>query len=434
MKKGASIALMLSFILNICACGNSATKETESTTQDLIKVQRDDYETSVDAPQIESTTTSKKDEPSSNNPSITTATTTEKTTTASTTKPNKPTQPTDVEYDPKENVFNSTVSKNIDNSEMVLGDIVIKFDENGFKPYDLNDYITDDMITEEITSEDMSKLIADSLQTPTVEFISDYKFGEESYGFFRDNYYSSPYYNVLLEENELPVEKRKKREVIEYDEWCIDIPLNDKSDYEFKFKGIGLKTTETIGSVEAEEGYIKSPDLNTQFYIEVERDGYIINPQRIKNQSIKEDYSTSLKAIALKLGEIENVTSNGYAKISPILPITFDINNEKDKNDKFQLTLGMPYKTFIDKFGEGTKIAKDVTDEETKEVSEEAYYVYKTEDYTLIIQKSEYEEIEKPLFYNDDLPEKPELISTIILIRNVAIEQHTLAEETQTNE
>ena len=431
MKKGASIALVLTLLFNICSCSNSATKETESTTQELIKVQRDEYETATSEEEAEPiTTTSEKERPTPEIPKFTKATTTTKP--KETKKPVIAT-PQDYDYDPKENIYNSTVEKNIEDSKMIMGDIVIKFNENGFKPYDLNDYITEDMMSEEITAEEIAKAISDNQQIPTAEFLSEYKFGEDSYGFFRDNFFSSPYYDVMLTENELPVEERKKREVVEYDEWCIDIPLSDKCDYEFKFKGVGLKTTDTIFSTEAEEGYIASPDTNTQCYIEIERDGYIINPQNIYSQNILEQYSSSLKAIALKLNDIENVTSNGYAKISPILPITFDIHNE-DKTERFALSIGMPYKEFEDVFGAGTKIAKDVIDEETEEVSEEAYYVYKTKEYTLIIQKTEYEDIEKPIFYDDDLPDTPELISTIILIRNVAVEQHTLAEEAEANE
>ena len=62
-----------------------------------------------------------------------------------------------------------------------------------------------------------------------------------------------------------------------------------------------------------------------------------------------------------------------------------------------------------------------IVDEETGEEEEVTYYVYKTADYTLIVEKQDYPDI-KPEKYQieEGVSEETVLIKTIFLIKNEA--------------
>lgn len=255
-----------------------------------------------------------------------------------------------------------------------------------------------------------SKLLDFSVNKITVAAYESYGDGDTKTGF--STYFNLDYYPYgVYATDMLPTNGAK----------YVDNPLEitvgegDKSDYAFEFTGAGHCLSTTL----KEKGEdCTDPD----FWLEVEKDGKVLGLNTVSKQSVAAKYQTAVKGIAVKLTDFEFVDMDGYAVDNPFVPFTFTISS---KTGEHELKVGMPFDKFNEYIGgEGQIIRTDVIDEQTETSTEMTYYVYKSKDYTFVIEKktlkellpsdSEYADPELYEFANEDL------VTLIICIKNEA--------------
>ena len=206
-------------------------------------------------------------------------------------------------------------------------------------------------------------------------FSTVFTLGEQAYGSYRDNlfphngaqYISQPY--------------------------TLDI---EQGGIAFKFDGAGH--------------YIKNTgdENGAQMWFELERDDSIIPNEKVGSIQPADGYNVSLKGIAVKLGDFTDIYSNGYAKYKPAVQLKF-------LTEKIDIEVGMPFYLVTETFGEGTVIAADNGEEQRSE-----YHIYKNKEYTLILEKTEYPDIQTPVSQEADItaPEDTILVRSMFLILN----------------
>ena len=200
-------------------------------------------------------------------------------------------------------------------------------------------------------------------------------FGDQPYGYYRDNLF--PHNGAQYIDQP----------------YTLDIEQNGLS---FKFDGAG----HYIRKAGEENG--------AQLWLELENDGSIVPNERVGSIQAADGYDVNLKGIAVRLGEFERVYSNGYAKYKPTVPVTF-------LTDKVDIEVGMPFQLVTAALGEGTVIAVQNEENQTEE-----YHIFKTNDFTLILEKAEYPDI-KPSMQPDEesaAPKETILVQTVILIKD----------------
>lgn len=419
------ISVLLAAIMIVASCGNGNAEETTETLVNVTKeglgyeVNGSTYEEVIETEATEEstteeTTTTTKVEETETNAESTSITTvpTEATTTTTT----QTTNGNYVSTEKYENIYNSTVEKNLENVR--FGEIKISYYEDGFVRYDVNDYIKDFDINN-FTEQDEKKLIEALSQNKSEyqEYIyTTVKVGEHPYDIW---HYSLANIKGGVSLSSAIVTHRNEEERKDVvDEYNINVVKDADNKYEYKFKGAGHYYY-NIGDMEI-----------PSFYLETEQEGYIIDPQKLRGLILDEGQYISVKAFAMKLNsDVEEVTSSGYAKLpSDNFPIAFIAKTE---NEIFELEVGMPFSKLTEILGQGEKLTETIKSEiEGEEDTVNEYYVYKTTDYTLVVQRSEYPDIKRPQFYDETLPNTVELVSTIILIDNVTTSFPKPVEET----
>lgn len=270
---------------------------------------------------------------------------------------------------PPDSVYNTTILPNIDDSEATFGKIELVFYNNQ----------TEDDNTDKSAEEGGGK----------TGIGTDFILGEQSYGYYRDNLLAHNGATFINEHFEIMIEQ------------------GGKSDFAFEFNGAGHHLKEADAA------------LGPNFFLEVEKNGVVLKTERVEKIRPADGYNVAVKAIAVKLGEFERLKSTGYADSKSQVQLSFEV---KTNEETHTLEVGMPYAALVDILGEGAELTADVVvDEESGATEEVTYYVYKTPEYTLIVEKQDYPDI-KPEQYQIDEGVSPDtvLVKSIILIRNKA--------------
>lgn len=364
MKKRVITILLVSSIL-FSGCSKEEVSSVNEPQEPPIYVERDDLLYSDgETEQTSDSNTSTEDTPSEGKPTETTPSNEGGSGGGSPSATNPSgggtnhPAPTD-ENDPDE-VYNTTVKPNLEDTEATFGKIQITH------------------FSEIINEEERSGIGR------------EFELGDNSYGFYRDN---------LLATNGATFID---------DPFKVSIKQSEECPYAFDFVGAG----HYLKKANAEQG--------SNFWLEVEKDGSVLTHTAIKKITPAGGYSIAVKGIAVKLGEFDRVTANGDADYFPEVTLSFLANvHGSEKNIK----VGMTYQSLVDLLGEGTEITGEIViDEETGETEEVTYFVYKTTDFTLIVEKTYYPDIKPdPLYVQEEgVSEDTVLISTIFLIKNEA--------------
>lgn len=155
------------------------------------------------------------------------------------------------------------------------------------------------------------------------------------------------------------------------------------------------------------------------YYFELMKDGKIL--RNVKNQpklpSAMDD--TDVKAIATSLGdfEVKYLTEKGDAVYLPKTEIIYYVD-VKGETEKKELKVGMAFKTLQDQIGKGTKVDTTETNTITGEVVDKTYYIYKTDDFTLIVEPCEYKDAEYETALMEGYPDDKMIVKTIVLLDN----------------
>lgn len=363
MKKRVITILLVSSIL-FTGCNKEEVSSVSEPQEPPIYVDRDDllYSDGETEPTSDDNT-STEDTPSEDKPSTTKPSNEGGSGggSPSTTKPtggnNRP-EPSEAE-DPDE-VYNTTVEPNLEETEATFGKIKIAH-------------------------------YSDTIDGEAQAGISrEFELGDNSYGFYRDN---------LLATNGATFID---------DPFKVSIEKSEECPYAFDFVGAGH--------------YLKKANVEqgSNFWLEVEKDGSVLTHTAIKKITPAGGYSIAVKGIAVKLGQFDRVMANGYADYSPKVALTFLATVHGSEE---MIKVGMPYQSLVDLLGEGTEITGEIViDEETGETEDVTYYVYKTADFTLIVEKTYYPDIKPdPLYVQEEgVSEDTVLVSTIFLIKNEA--------------
>lgn len=298
----------------------------------------------------------------------------------STTNPGSNTPaPDDKDDEPKDSIYNTTIEPNLDKSDISFGMV---------------NYVYYDNI---IVSEDENRPGETSIK----------KSGTSTYLVLGDLSYGMMKADILVHNGATYIE----------DPFIIQANEDDANNNEFEFTGTGHYFKKSNG------------EYGTNFYLELEQNNEIVPAKKVKNIKVADAYNVAIKGIAVKLGEFDKVTSRGYAdnNTQPYI-IKFIANTPSGEQE---IEVGMPYQQLVNLLGEGTEIKVNVaSDDESTEAEEVSLYVYKTDDYTMLVEKTEYPDIKPDEIYveEDGVSENTVLISTIILIKNEA-EVPTLATE-----
>lgn len=378
MKKRISAIVLVFCILLAAGCSNVETSISE-TQEASIYVERNDMAFGTDSEAEQSdesdelgSVDASTDEPSSTeNPKSETGNGNVPTTT--TPLNNTTGNPTPTEKEPDSNVYNTTVDIDTEETQASFGKIRIvhyKTAENNISEDDADARKRDDNLN----------------RSGTGRYFS---LGDSSYGFYRDN---------LLATNGATFTE---------DPFKVSIAETSNNPYAFNFVGAGH--------------YLKRESENSSsFWLELERNGEVLTHTAIGKITPAGGYSVAVKGIAVKLGEFNRVKTNGNADYNPEVSLTFFIT--LPNGTEHEISVGTPYQSLVDILGEGTKMTgKIIVDEETGKEEEVTYYVYKTADYTLIVEKQDYPDI-KPEKYQieEGVSEETVLIKTIFLIKNEA--------------
>ena len=410
-------AITIAALLLLSSCNNNNVVAEGTNSGNLINVTKEGLGYEINAEQYSEEITTAVNEQSSE--TVVVSDDTSETTTVTKEKEIPKLKPQ--KETPEEPTYYNVVQKTEEQEnkkeedEITFGKIKLSYEKDGIRTFDANDsyanvnyddflqdidYTDPDSISKQI-EEAIKKAQESSTYTPPVSQSNDYilrTFGENPYaawtgsiGMFGEEDLQSSitkYHDDLLEQDYC-------------DEYDIDIEKSDILSQDFKFRGIGhyLRNSNT--------------DNETAFYLELEQDGKIINPR--KALKIKSTLSTSTKAVMVKLGDFNTLTSTGYAKTTPQIKLTFIA----DKNgETFDIDIGMPYITLQEFMGDGILLTEKVENEDSS-ITNNDYYVYPTNDYTLMIHKQKYPDIEKPPVYSEELSDKDvELVDMIILIDN----------------
>ncbi len=379
MKKRLLATLLLSSLLLTAGCSKEETSVAD-TQEASIYVERNDmaYGTDSEADHsdeegdIDTQTT---DEPTSSRnqtDEIGNGTMPSTTATSRTTPTGNPASKDD---EPDDSVYNTTVDLDTEEAQASFGKIEIIHYNN---VWEADASGTDDTI----------KKNDDSINRTGIGRY--FTLGDNSYGFYRDN---------LLATNGATFTD---------DPFKVSIEETDENPYAFTFVGAGH--------------YLKrASEQNSNFWLELERNGEVLTHTAISKISAAGGYSVAVKGIAVKLGDFDSIKSDGSAKYYPEVSLIFYIT--LPDGTEHQIAVGTPYKSLVDILGEGTKMTgKIVIDEETREEEEVTYYVYKTADYTLIVEKQEYPDIKPEKYQVEEfgVSEETVLIKTIFLIKNEA--------------
>ena len=149
-------------------------------------------------------------------------------------------------------------------------------------------------------------------------------------------------------------------------------------------------------------------DEQASIFLEIEEESGVASAKRAAIINTPEAFASTVKGISTVLGEFNSVDSRGHAAYYPTMDVEYKIVTSKGE---YFLKVGCPYQELVDILGEGTIISDD----------NNTYYAYKTESYTLVVEKTEYPDI-KP---SEELVElgisdNTVLISSIYLIKNQA--------------
>lgn len=147
-------------------------------------------------------------------------------------------------------------------------------------------------------------------------------------------------------------------------------------------------------------------DVQANVFLEIEEASGVASAKRAAAISTAEAFVSSVKGISTVLGEFNSVDTNGHAVYYPPTDVEYKVVSS---TGEYSLRVGYPYQELVDAIGEGNKIADD----------NGTYYAYKSDDYTLVVEKTEYPDI-KPSQEMIELgvPENTVLISSIYLIKN----------------
>lgn len=216
----------------------------------------------------------------------------------------------------------------------------------------------------------------------------------------------------------------------------IKITEDDKNPYSFSFFGAGhyIGLDRIVNEIEKPNFYLELETLNSN------GDRIIINLDYIPNLKSNLTDCAGIKAIATKLSDFIGFDENGVSLFDEDISLYYVA--EIDGNE-FSFYTGMPFSYLKEKLGEPIEITgknKMLVDEEKNitlnDIEESTYYVYKTVDYTLVLETGDIREIAKEVIDNnvyitvgegddkyeisiDDYPEEQaEIITSIILIRN----------------
>lgn len=208
------------------------------------------------------------------------------------------------------------------------------------------------------------------------------------------------------------------------DPLVINFEQSEKCKWRFNFSAFEQKMTMEDGS-EIDDSLVLTSEQKGKedqadeghYYFELMRDGKIIrDPNKIPTHP-SDLNDTDVKAVATTLGDFEKLTNTGDASYLPKTEITYFVDVKGDKERK-ELKVGMSYQSLVDMIGEGIKVETTETNEITGEVTDKTYYIYKTDEFTLVIETFEYEdkEYESPLL--EGYPDDKVLVKTIILLDN----------------
>lgn len=386
MKKLILSIILIVGVLSTAGCSNEETSSVSETKEPSIYVERDDLlygdDDSSEPSQSESTPSEssnpeEKPAPDQSGGAGGGAVPSTTQTSGDITAP-EGTLP-DLE-EPDESIYNTTVEQIIEDMDVSFGKIYITH----YSP----DYAdTENAIFDE-----------EAENNPRIGIGREFVLGDNSYGFYRDN---------LLAVNGATFID---------DPFKVSIQETPECPYAFSFVGAGH--------------YLAKADkeLGSNFWLELERDGAVLTHTGIKKISAAGGYSVAVKGIAVKLGDFDAILSSGSANYKPQVSLKFIVTVDGKEHD---ISVGMPYQSLVDILGEGTEMTGElVIDEETGKTEDVTYYVYKTADYTLIIEKQDYPDIKpKEVFVEEyGVSEETVLIKTIFLIKNEA-ELPPLSEE-----
>ena len=220
--------------------------------------------------------------------------------------------------------------------------------------------------------------------------------------------------------------------------FTINFEQSDKCKWKFNFSSFEQRITNSEGEAiddsyvltEEEKEAEDQVDDEGHYYFELMKNGKIIrDPEKIPSHP-SDLNDTDVKAIATTLGDFEKLTNTGNASYLPKTEITYYVDVKGDEERK-ELKVGMSYQSLVDMIGEGVKVETTETNEITGEVTDKTYYIYKTDEFTLVVETFEYEdkEYESPLM--EDYPDDKILVKTIILLDN-EFEYRESEEETST--
>lgn len=224
-------------------------------------------------------------------------------------------------------------------------------------------------------------------------------------------------------------------EVTDNEPIIFDIRSDDKNPYDFLFRGIEHQYSTHYLTIQDENGnrkeYTGNEDeelLGTyddgKIYFEVQdKDNSIFEPKGFNKVTFKQLDYAKIKAVATRLPSIAKLDSEGNAVLYKDMFVYYNIKLPKEDKEH-RLTVGMTMQSIYELIGEGTIIEgtnilkekgseKGITEDVTEEVK---LHVYKTKDYTLVIEEKEFPDL-KPT-EGSNAPEKTVLANTIILIQN----------------
>ena len=220
--------------------------------------------------------------------------------------------------------------------------------------------------------------------------------------------------------------------------FVINFEPSDKCKWRFNFSSFEQRITNSEGEAiddsyvltEEEKEAEDQVDDEGHYYFELMKNGKIIrDPEKIPSHP-SDLNDTDVKAIATTLGDFEKLTNTGDASYLPKTEITYFVDVKGDEERK-ELKVGMSFQSLEDKIGKGAKVETTETNEITGEITDKTYYIYKTEDFTLIVETFEYEdaEYESPLL--EGCPDDKVLVKTLILLDN-EFDYRSDPEETET--
>ena len=332
------------------------------------------------------------------------------TTVQNTSKPTTTTKPKDDNPVIKESILNTTVDDYID----------AKFSFEYVEVYTYDPVDEYETITEEVVDLGEYGTIIVTNETPISRIGVSHKMdiSEKPYTLYRQMF-----------------GKNQRLEITNNEPIIYDIRSDRENPYDFLFRGIEHQYSPHYYTIQDEDGNIREytgredKELlgnydDGKIYLEVQNsDKRVYQPKGFDIYSLKQLEYAKVKALATRLPNVEKLDSQGNAVLFKDMFVYYNIKLPKEE-EVHRITVGMTMQSIYDLIGEGTIIEgtnilkekgseKGITEDITEEVK---LHVYKTKDYTLVIEEKEFRDL-KPK-EGTNAPEKTILAETIILIQN----------------